>query len=91
MKAGQTQFDVGAKVKVVSIYSADPDERQGMIDMEGELTHPFGDMPGTALGVYVTTWGRTTPGAQMLGNRAGLCRGDKFKIVGHGKKVFTVR
>ena len=82
MKAGQTNYEVGTRIIVDSIRDRDPDERQGMIGLVGTLTHPFGDMPGTILGVHVEKWGHITGDCLgMAGVRAGLCRGDKFIIV----------
>ena len=91
MKAGNTKFDVGTRIRVVSIASSDPHERNGMIGLEGTLTHPFGDSPHSVLGVYVLLWGEIRRGTIFASERTALRKGDKFTIFGHGKKVFTVR
>lgn len=87
MKAGQTEFDVGTRIEVVSIVSTDPDEAIGVIGSVGELTHPFGDMPDTILGVYCETHGNVPPGVTFPHNRIGLSRGDRIRLLETGAEV----
>lgn len=80
MKAGNTDFEVGTRIRVLDIVSTDPDDAAGVVGKVGQLTHPFGDMPGTVLGVWIEG---------EMHERIGLCRGDQIEIIEHGLRGDT--
>lgn len=87
MKAGETNYDVDTRIKVLSIADDDPDEKIGVVGSVGTLTHPFGDMPSTILGVWVEKRGTVPPGTTFPYNRIGLGRGDTILLIREKKKV----
>lgn len=80
MKAGETQLDVGTIARIVSISSDEPMESIGVVDSVVELTHPFGDSPGSILGAWVRVRGPIPPGVSFPDNRIALLSGDKLTL-----------
>lgn len=75
MHAGSTKYDVGTRVRIMSLRGADEDDFD-LIDKTGTLTHPF---PGLMWpGVSYVAGVRLDDGSDEITN---LCRGDKFEIV----------
>jgi len=88
MKAGQSRFDVGTRIEVVSVRSSDPDEQKEMRGIQGTLTHPFGDLPHSFLGVWITAKDGVPHQPRLnQSDRAGLCRGDRIKLLDSGEVV----
>lgn len=74
MKSGNTQINVGEEIRVVHISSSDPDDKK-LEGMTGKATHPFGDSPGTILGVF------------SKDGRFSLCKRDTIEIVETGEII----
>jgi hypothetical protein len=88
MKAGNSRYDVDTRIRITYIASTDPDDLK-LVGRTGRLTHPFGDSPGSALGVWLdptpdeARWlreheGQVLPDAQT---RTGLIRSDRFEVI----------
>lgn len=72
MKAGNTEHDVGARVRITHI--TDPEDAPDLVGKTGEITHPFPGlmMPGV----------RYTVGLRLDdGQNANLCHGDRFEVI----------
>ena len=98
MRAGRSEIEVGAMVRVKAVGSRDPED-QGMVGVEGKATHPFsGLMTGDSSDYLMGLWlddknlaKAATVGAMACGLGGGgmtnLLVGDVVEVVKEGRAV----
>jgi len=86
MKAGQTNLDVGTKIRITHINDNDPEEKQGLEGATGTITHPFPGFMSPNIpakqyiaGVYLDN--DTNPFPTPWTPHVNLVRGDEFEVV----------